>query len=636
MAPIGTIGIGDADGGFNQRGVDHYARRARGGVGLIVTGVTYIENTVEQHKMPNSVCSTYNPSHFVRTSRELTERVHAYDAKIFLQISAGFGRVAAESLGDTPPIGPSAVSHCWLDKTCREISVEEIRSIVKNCGEGALYAKHAGFDGVQIHAVHEGYLLDQFAMTLFNHRTDEYGGSLDNRLRFTREIIEEIKERCGDDFPVTMRYSLKSFIKSPGDGALPGEEFVEKGRDIEEGIEVAKLLEKYGYDALDVDVGCYDAWWWSHPPLYMEKGLYRPFAKIVKESVGIPIICAGRMDDPDMALESLRSGECDMIGIGRPLLADPDYVKKVMVGKTQTIRPCLSCHEGCMGRLLESSTINCAVNPQACRERVTRLVPALKSKKVLVIGGGVAGCEAARVLKLRGHEPVLYEKSGRLGGNLIPGGVPGFKKDDHALIRWYETVLNDIGVEIHLNSEADAQLAKSGYDAVIVAAGAVPKTIKLDGGEPAFTAADVLNGSKIPEGKTVIIGGGLVGCELALWLAGKGNEVTIVEIEQDLLSTGGPLYKANHDLLKALINYKGIDVICGVQAKEYKNGLLTLTNGETRVADSVILAVGYTENDSIYNELVHQVDEIYLLGDARKVSNIMYAIWDAFEVASDM
>ncbi|NLH00906.1 MAG: 2-enoate reductase, partial [Clostridiales bacterium] len=352
LAPMGPLGLADADGGFNQRGIDYYTRRAQGGTGLIITGVTFADNTVEEHGMPNCPCPTHNPVHFIRTGKEMTERIHAYGAKVFLQISGGFGRVTIPTnLGEYPPVAPSPIQHRWLDKTCRELKKEEIKLIVKKFGDSAYNAKRAGFDGVQIHAVHEGYLIDQFAIALFNQRTDEYGGCLENRLRFAREIVEEIKSRCGEDYPVALRFSPKSFIKNLRDGALPGEDFIEKGRDIPEGIEAAKLLVQYGYDALDVDVGSYDSWWWSHPPMYQEKGLYRPYAKLIKENVNVPIICAGRMDDPDMAIKALHDGVCDLVSLGRPLLADPDFVSKLRCGKIEEIRPCISCQEGCMGRI---------------------------------------------------------------------------------------------------------------------------------------------------------------------------------------------------------------------------------------------------------------------------------------------
>lgn len=639
MAPMGPLGLADAEGGFNQRGIDYYTERAKGGTGLIITGVTFSDCQVETQSMPNCPNSTYNPVHFVRTSREMTERVHAYGAKIFLQMSAGFGRVTIPTnLGEFPPIAPSAIPHRWLDKTCRPISVDEIHSIVKSFGDGAYNAKRAGFDGVQIHAVHEGYLMDQFAISLFNQRTDEYGGSLENRLRFAREVVEEIKRRCGDDFPVTLRFSLKSMIKDWRVGALPGEEFEEKGRDIEEGLKAAQLLEQYGYDALDTDVGTYDAWWWNHPPMYMEKGLYRTYCKMVKEVVKVPVLCAGRMDNPDMALEAIQSGVCDMIDLGRPLLADPDYVNKLRCGCENQIRPCISCHEGCMGRIQEYSMLNCAVNPQAARERVTAYEPILKPKKVLIIGGGVAGCEAARVLAIRGHQPVLFEKSSRLGGNLIPGGAPEFKEDDLALAKWYEVMLDQYRVPVHLNTLVKKEDVVSGdYDAVIVATGSVPKVFSLGDDEHVYTAAEVLMKEKDCGTTTVVVGGGLVGCETALWLAHHGKKVTIVEAMDKIMAVNGPLCHANKDMLAALLPYNNVEIVTNAKVTEFTNGTLKVDtkDGQKEIAcDSVILSVGYKEENSLYEELQFEVPEIYLLGDAKKVSNIMYGIWDAFEVAN--
>ena len=639
LAPMGPLGLGDSEGGFNQRGIDYYTERAKGGTGLIITGVTFVDNEVEEHSMPNCPCSTHNPIHFVRTAREMTERIHAYNAKVFLQMSGGFGRVTIPTnLGEFPPIAPSAIQHRWLDKICRELTVDEIKYIVKKFGDGAYNAKRAGFDGVQIHAVHEGYLIDQFAISLFNHRTDEYGGTLENRLRFAREIVEEIKSRCGEDFPVTLRYSPKSFIKDLRDGALPGEEFIEKGRDLEEGIEAAKLLVSYGYDSLDTDVGSYDSWWWSHPPMYQEKGLYRPYAKLMKETVDVPIICAGRMDNPDIALEAIENGTCDIISLGRPLLADPDYVNKLRSNKLESIRPCISCQEGCMGRIQHYSMLNCAVNPQACREKDNSLTPILKKKKVLIVGGGVAGCEAARVLALRGHEPVLYEKNDKLGGNLIPGGSPDFKEDDIALANWYAHTLEELKVEVHLNSElTKEEVLKFNADSVIIATGSTPKVFSLGDDDKVFTAADVLLGNKDAGNTTVVVGGGLVGCELALDLAKKGKKVTIVEALYKLLALNGPLCSANSEMLERLIPFNGIDVKINSKVKTYKDGILELEteNGIEKIeCDSVILSVGYNEENSLYNELEFEIPEIHLLGDARKVSNIMYAIWDAYEVAN--
>lgn len=640
MAPMGPLGLADAEGGFNQRGIDYYTERAKGGTGLIITGVTFSDCEVETQSMPNCPNSTYNPVHFVRTSREMTERVHAYGSKIFLMMSAGFGRVTIPTnLGEFPPVAPSEIPHRWLDKMCRPLTKEEIKSIVKSFGDGAYNAKRAGFDGVEIHAVHEGYLLDQFAISMFNLRNDEYGGSLENRLRFAKEVVEEIKQRCGKDFPVALRFSVKSMIKDWREGALPGEEFEEKGRDIQEGLEAAKLLVEYGYDALDIDVGTYDAWWWNHPPMYQEKGLFREYCRMVKEVVDVPVLCAGRMDVPEMAQEAVETGACDIVSLGRPLLADPDYVNKLRSNRYDEVRPCISCQEGCMGRIQEYSMINCAVNPQAARERAMHYEPILKEKKVLIVGGGVAGCEAARVLAVRGHKPVLFEKGDKLGGNLIPGGAPDFKEDDIALAKWYTRQLEILGVEVNLNTEVSAKdILESNYDTVIIATGSKPKIFALGDDSRVYTAADVLLEKENPGDATAVIGGGLVGCETALWLAQQGKKVTLIEALDSLLAINGPLCHANKDMLEKLVPYNGVDVVTGAKVTSFKDGKLTYETSEGDFkkidCDSVVLAIGYKEENDLYHQLEFEVPEIYLLGDAKKVSNIMYGIWDAFEVAN--
>lgn len=615
MAPMGPLGLADANGGWNQRGIDYYVERAKGGTGLIITGVTFFDQVVEKQDPSTVPNPLYKPVNFVKTSREMTERIHAYGSKIFLQLSGGFGRVTIPTnVGDIPPIAPSAIPHRWLDKTCRAITVDEIHAIVKQFGEAAFHAKRAGFDGVQIHAVHEGYLIDQFAISMFNQRTDEYGGSLENRLRFAKEIVEEIKKTCGDDFPVTLRFSVKSMIKDWRVGALPGEDFEEKGRDTEEGLKAAKLLESYGYDALDTDVGTYDAWWWNHPPMYQKKGLYREYCKMVKEVVDIPVFCAGRMDNPDMALEAIENGECDVIDLGRPLLADPDYCNKLRCGKITQIRPCISCHEGCMGRVASYSLLNCAVNPQAARERVNAYEPILKKKKVLIVGGGVAGCEAARVLAIRGHQPVVYEKGSRLGGNLIPGGAPDFKEDDIALADWYTNELNRLGVHVHLNTELNEEEIKAmDYDTVILATGSKPKVFSLGDDSHTYTAEQVLLKQKDAGKKTVVVGGGLVGCETALWLAQNGIHVTIVEALDKVMAVNGPLCAANKEMLEALLPFNGVEIITGAKVTEFANGEVkvdTKEGSKTIMSDSVILSVGYKEENTLYNNLQFDIPDL--------------------------
>lgn len=638
MCAMGPMGLGDKEGGFTQRGVDYYVERAKGGTGLIITGVTHAANNVEKHEYPSTPSATINPPHFIRTAREMTERIHAYGSSIFLQLSAGFGRVYAEMAEGELPVSASPVQNRWFDVACRPLSREEIFDIVRQCGEAAGIAKDAGFDGVQIHAVHEGYLLDQFAVSFFNQRDDEYGGSLENRLRFAREVCEEIKRVCGKSFPVTLRFSPKSFIKDWRQGALPGEEFDEKGRDVAEGIEAAVLLEKYGYDALDVDVGCYDAWWWNHPPMYQEKGLYRAYAKVVKDAVNVPVICAGRMDSPDMASAAIADGVCDIVGLARPLLADPDYANKLRSDDVAGIRPCLSCHEGCLGRMIRYKSISCAVNPSCARERSMRLVPALEKKRVLVVGGGPAGMEVARVAQTRGHEVVLCEAKDYLGGNLIPGGVPDFKEDERALAAWYEGQLNRLGVEVRLNECIDAKNGSfDDFDHVVVATGSTPRTFPLGGGK-VIVADDVLLSRVDPGDDVVVVGGGLVGCELALWLSRQGKNVSIVEMLDDLLMQNGPLCPSNFEMLRLLLR-KSCNVFTQSKAKSFEEGVVVIETpvGEKALpASSVVECVGYVSECNLYEALRYGKPFVHKIGDARSVANIMAAIWDAYELGASL
>lgn len=638
MAPMGPGGLCDEQGCYNEKGVNYYVERAKGGTGLIITGVTYVENDIEKCVMPSMPCPTMNPLNFIKTAKPMTERVHAYGAKIFSQLSGGFGRVSIPSIVGKVAVAPSPIPHRFLDDvTCRELTIEEIHTYIRKFAEAAAVCKRAGFDGVEIHAVHEGYLIDQFAVAFYNHRTDEYGGSLVNRLRFATEIVQAIKKECGEEFPVSLRYSLKSFVKDWRKGGLPGEDFVEAGRDIEEGKEAAKLLVEAGYDALNADVGTYDSWYWNHPPMYHEKGMYLPYNEILKQAVDVPVLTAGRMEDPDLASDAIRKGQTDIIALGRPLLADPEIPNKIMRGEFEQVRPCLSCQEGCMGRLAAYAQISCAVNPDCGRENEYGLSPALKKKKILIVGGGVAGMEAARVCALRGHEVALYEKAKELGGNLIPGGMPKFKEDDHALIRWYERQLRQLGVAVHTGQAVTAREIKdSDADEVILATGSRPKMLKA-ADISMLTAEDVLTGKADPGKAAVVIGGGLVGCETALWLKKeKGIDAFIVELQPSILSVGGPLCSANKDMLEDLLAFHQVDIMTGscVTGKNDEGYIVKTPEGErTIAADSVICAVGYMSEKSLYEEVKETMPYVHLLGDAGKVSNIMYAVWNAYELA---
>lgn len=638
MAPMGPVGYADAFGAFNQRLQDYYVERAKGGIGLIITGICSVDIDIEGLSKPGLPCPTQTPLAFIHAAYQMNERIHAYGTKIFVQLTGGLGRSALPGFV-SKCIAPSDNGNRFDPKVIhREMTKEEIENLIRKFAMAAAISKKAGFDGIEVHAVHEGYLLDQFAIPIFNKRTDEYGGSLENRLRIATDIVKGIKAACGKDFPVSLRYSLKSCMKGLRQGGLPGEEYEEAGRDIEEGIEAAKILVEAGYDALNVDAGTYDSWYWNHPPMYFEEGMYREFGKILKEHINVPIILAGRMENPEMATEALKTS-CDMIGLGRQLLTDPYYPEKIRTGRLDEVRPCLGCHEGCLGRI-GNAPVSCAVNPSCGREKIYGLVPAHKIKKFLIIGGGPSGMEAARVLAERGHKVVLCEKNGELGGNLIPGSVPHFKRYDRALINWYQRQLELLNVDVNLKCEITAdKISSYQADEVIVATGSTPIELSFGGTGKAILANEVLQG-KEKQGKDIaIIGGGLVGCETGLWLAQQGANVTIIEATPEIL--GGPhgLPHMNRFMLEDLLAFHKVKILKTTKVVSIDEGSVTYENDngtESIPVDTVISAVGYKENNGLYESLKNSDMIVHNIGDSQKVHNIMYSIWNAYELAREL
>lgn len=639
MAPMAMAQI-DENFVYKQESIDYFAERARGGVGLIITGANFVDNNIEKHIQSSFPCPTVKPSSYMKSMKKMTDTVHAYGAKLFVQLTAGLGRSAIpQMIAENTFIAPSETTNRWDPSLKhRAMTTEEIYAIISQFAASAKIAQMAGADGIEVHAVHEGYLLDCFTMEYFNKRTDEFGGSIEGRLRFPIAILKAVKQACDEDFPVMLRFSVKSFIKAERKGILPGEEddYRDLGRGYEEGLMFAKLLTESGFDALNVDAGSYDSWYWAHPPFFFEPGVYRRFARMVKETVSVPVLCAGKLGAPDNVADVITSGDADMVALGRPLLADPQFVSKLFQNEEEYIRPCLYCHEGCFGRPHHMQLQSCAVNPQCNREREASIEKAETFKKCLVIGGGPTGMEAARVLALRGHEVKLIEKQKHLGGLYYYAVIPGFKNDGKKLIAWYERTLAKLNVEITLGyelKEHDNIIGEA--DVIINATGSIPFKPGLPGIQLALTAVDALCGAALPD-EVVIIGAGLVGCELSIWLGERGIKSTIIDMADKIMATGTPP-DMNKQMITELMEKHEVNVLLSRKLHEIKpNKVIVSHNMEEEIimSEKTILAMGYRPNALLYVELAAKGLNIYNIGDSNKPRDIMSGIWDAYELCS--
>jgi 2-enoate reductase len=634
MAPMGIGGLLNPDGSPGPRALDYYLERARGGVGLIITGVFRVENEVENFP---GLSSRVTPQALCAFA-ELGEVVHALGTKIFVQLTAGFGRVAIPMrLQGAQPVSASAIPYYWdPGQTCRELRTDEIKKVVNAFGHAATVLAAAGIDGIELHG-HEGYLFDQFMTPFWNKRTDQYGGSLDGRLRLSIEVLQEIKKKVGPDFLVQYRFGLKHYIKGLNSGALPDEKFIEAGRDIQDGLQIARKLEAAGFDSLHVDAGCYDSWYWTHPPVYQKTGYMAEMAAAVKKVVQIPVITVGKLSIPEFAESIIAEGKADIIALGKGLLADAFWVKKIEQCKPERIRPCIGCHDGCMGRVTKGKPLSCAVNPATGRERSYRLERAERSKRVAVVGGGPAGMEAARVAALRGHRVTIWEKRRSLGGHLLEASVPDFKRDLARLLEWFKRELNNLDLEIWTGVEINSDiLTKENPEVTIIATGSQPIIPVVPGPlkDKMVTATDLLLGRAVVGGEVLVLGGGLIGCETALWLAQQGKKVTVVEILDNLLSAGIPVQHMNRLMLLDLLKFHKVEVITNTTTLEALEDGTLLLDSQRRFPypDNIVAAVGLRPERELYQSLQRKISNLYLIGDSRNPQNVMNAVWDAYEV----
>ena len=650
LKPMGVFSpqIKGRDGAYTKDGAEYYIERAKGGAGLIITGLIPIVANPFFHILAD-------PRSFTKSIKYLFDGVHHYGSKIFVQLSTQNGWVSTAN--EIP--APAAVHNVRTPRNMHTgMNVDEIKRYIKNFAEGAYLVQQAGGDGVEIHAVHVGYLLDQFSIPSANLRSYENGRALDNRLHFSVEIVQAIKAKCGKCFPVSMRYSVRNYMKGLDCGTLPGEKSNELSWAMDESRVVACKLQDAGYDMLNAENSINESWYWSQPHAYMPITCNLDDVAEIKNAVDIPVICSGCFDDLEVADAAIAEGRIDMLGIGQPLLADPEIPRKYNLGDLDEIRPCISCNQGCFGRIFQMKDISYALNPSCGRETRYELKKSRNPKKVLVIGGGLSGMEAARVCAIRGHEVHLYERTDELGGVFITACAPSFKDDDMRLLAWYKKKMKDLNIDVTVGMEVTKKVVDEGaYDEIFVATGANGHELDTPGllGKNVSYAISALRNADVKGNNIVIIGSGLTGCELAYIYGVNGKKVTLIEKEGTILNTFG-LSAANYYMLMELMERYKVNIMKNTVVEKFERGVITVIENVKNTtnnadwarhaialgldglpkkheipADHVVISAGAICNDKLYTEL--RADNVHLIGGAKHPANAMDAIWDAYETA---
>lgn len=614
-----SSGMNNMDGTVSERAIRYYRDQASGGAGMIIVEYAYVDDIGA--KSAHCHLGISNNEHIPGLAW-LAENIRECGAVPAIQIEH-CGR--QKFLGTQPIKAPSAIA--WpklyadhgLEAVPQVLTIPEIHEIVKCFGDAALRAKKAGFELVEIHGAH-GYLLTNFFSPTTNHRTDMYGGTLENRCRIYFEIVEDVRRKVGPDFPVTIR--------------LSGTDYEPDGFPIEDTIYLAKGLEARGIDAIDVSGGDHHTMIHQVSPMAINVCHNVWAAEALKKEVSIPIMASGSITLPQYAEDIIASGKGEFVVLGRPLWADPEWPNKAAADHPEDIRPCIRCNEGCLQRtFFEYKAITCALNPVISREGELKMKPADMKKKIAVIGGGAAGMEAARVAKLRGHDVTIFEAQDKMGGLLNEAAAPEFKADIRPFQKYLETQVEKLGIPVIRKRAEAADLGE--FDAVISATGSTPVKPHIAGADKAI-AMDALEAINNPDkvGKNVVvIGGGLVGTETALDLAENGHSVTVVEmlpqIMNDVAATDFLVYSER-------IAKTDMKVLAGTRLEEVTDTGVTVSNKKQGTfalnADTVILALGFRSCQDLYQELQAAGKEVYLVGDAVKPGKIMDAIHTAYRV----
>ncbi|SPF68941.1 NADH:flavin oxidoreductase / NADH oxidase family [Propionibacterium ruminifibrarum] len=611
MSPMGTTG--EADGAYCNEGIDYFEERAKGGAGLLITGANVVSTRYEPRP-----CTELSDFHHVERLNMLIDRCHHWGAKVCVQLSPGLGR---QQFTDpfTPPYSAGSVSSFWFpDLICKPFAVDDIHYLVERVGYSSSLAVNAGADAVMLHA-YGGYLLDQFHSPQWNNRTDEYGGSLENRMRFTLECIEAMRSNIPAGMPLIVKFTPH--------------QRVEGFRTLDEGVEMARILERAGVDALLVDAGCYEEWFQAITTVYSAPGHKLDVQRAIREVVSVPLMGDGKLIEPDLARKVVEEGTLDYVGLAHQLLADPYWPRKVQQGRYEDIRPCIGCNE-CLLAGFSGKHYYCAVNPQCYAEKAYALPkPDGTKRSVLVIGGGPGGMEAAITARQRGFDVELLEKSERLGGTLWPAGGPDFKRDIIRLIESMETQCRKLGVTITLGKEATPEtLAEVKADKIILATGSVPAVPPIPGIENAIPVTKYLTHQAEVGRNVVVIGGGLAGTEAACAIAPDADSVTIVEMLPDILATAAHCLN-NDQHLRKMVADRGVTVVTGATVSDIAPDSLSYEkDGETVTipADTVLNAVGFTAFDELEEACLAVCDDVAVIGDAVGPRKILDAIHEGY------